>query len=157
MRKFNILMIAVFLFLLGVQETKAVELFKFPQIIQYKLLKNDHIVGECQLLYQEKTDKKGISSLKLKNLQGFGFTSQESIVTYMFTDSFSIYANFLLRGKEKIFEIRLTEGIGFDGKRGRILIYKGQKNPLMLITLYGDYPVIDLPTLFFIISKKVFR
>lgn len=155
MIKFNIIMIAAFLIFLGAQNSKAGELFKFPQRIQYKMLKNDNIVGECQLLYQEKTNKNGISTLKLKDFQGLGITSQESYISYIFTDNSSIYATFLLKGKEKIYEIRLKEIIGWDMKKEHAFVYKEEAKPEIQAPFYTKYPVIDLLSSFFVTSKRV--
>lgn len=155
MKKITILMIAAFLSCFAVKKLWPGNLFKFPQVIQYKMLKNDLIVGECQLLYKEKTDKKGISSLMLKNFQGLGITSQERFHTYIFTESSSIYATFLLKGKEKIYEIRFKEGIGWDMKKEHVLVYKEEAKPAIQTPFHTQYSVIDLLSSFFITSKRV--
>ena len=155
MRKLAILIIAALLLFPGVHKSWANNLFKFPQRIQYKMLKNNLIVGECYLLYQERTNQKGISSLKLKNFQGLGFTSRQSFHTYIFTDNSSIYATFLLEGKEKIYEIRLKEGLTFDLKKERFFVYKEEAKSEIQAPLYTQYHVIDLFTSFFVTSKRV--
>jgi len=155
MRKLSVCFITVFLILGSIQQLRAGSPFKFPQRIQFKLIKNDNIVGECQLLYQEKTNKKGISSLKLKNFQGLGLTSNESFVTYLFTDTSSIYAEFLLKGKEKVYEIRLKEGLTFELKKEQVFVYKEEAKPEMQTELFTQYPVIDLLSSFFVTSKRV--
>jgi hypothetical protein len=155
MKKISVLTIIVLLAMGSAHHLWAGAPFKFPQRIQFKLIKNDNIVGECQLLYQETTDKKGISSLQLKNFQGLGLTSEESFVTYLFTDSSSIYAEFLLKGKEKVYEIRLKEGLTFELKKEQVFVYKEEAKPTLQTELFTQYPVIDLLSSFFVTSRRV--
>lgn len=155
MKKINVLAIIILLVMGSVHHLWAGAPFKFPGMIQFKLLKNDNILGECKLLYQENTNKKNISSLKLRNFQGLGYTSQEGFLTFIFKDNSSIYAEFLSKGKEKIYEIRLKEGITFDMKKGQIFIYKEEAKPEMQTELFTKYPVIDLLSSFFVTSKRV--
>jgi uncharacterized caspase-like protein len=98
--------------------------FKFPSRISYKSFKNGSFVGECQFLYSERTDKKGISSLKLTNFQGLGLTLNERLISYIFSDDLSLYASFLQRGVKVVLEMRWKEVMGFDGKEGKELIFK---------------------------------
>jgi uncharacterized caspase-like protein len=98
--------------------------FKFPSRINYKMFKNGIYVGRCQLLYNEKTSKKGISSLKLKDFQGLGITSNESLISYIFSDNLSLYASFLTRGTKVFSEVRLREIMGFDGQERKDFVFK---------------------------------
>ena len=148
----------VLLVLGAMQQVWADAPFKFPGRIQFKLIKDGNFLGDCQLFYKEKTNKKNISSLKLTNFQGLGSSSQETFVTYMFTDNSSIYADFLSDGKKMIHELRLKDGVTFDLKKGQVFIYKefnGQKNPEIQTELFTQYPVINLLSTFFMTAKRV--
>lgn len=148
----------VFLVILGVQGLRAGDYFKFPRGIKFKLLKNDRIIGSCQLLYEKKTNKEGISSLKMKNFQGLGITSQEWLATYIFTKDSSVYADFIIKGEKAVSEIRLKEGASFDGtKDGKFLVYKDLESPegLPEIEIFSDHLIVDLLSMFYVISQKV--
>ena len=155
MKKWNIFFIMVFLLLGNVQQTAAKATFKFPARIKYKLLKNDNIVGNCFLIYEKKTDKPGISSLRLTKFQGFGLTSQEQFLTYIYTKHSSLYAQFLLKGGTEIRQIRLKKGLTFDLKKENVFIYQEKAKPQMQTELFTKYPVIDLLSTFFVTSERV--
>jgi hypothetical protein len=157
MRKISSAFVMVFLILLGAHHSWSNESFKFPTMIKFKLLRNNKIIGSCQFFYEEETNKEGISSLRMKNFEGFGFTSQEWLATYIFAKDSSIYADFIMKGRKAISEIRLKkEAIGFDGKKGKIFIYKDLESPGEMQTeIFTEYTVIDLLSMFFVVSKKV--
>jgi hypothetical protein len=129
---------------------------KFPERIEYKLFKGGNFVGKCQYLYSENTNKKGISSLKLTNFQGFGYSSDESLVTYIFRDNLSLYADFVMKGRKVISERRLKEAMGFDLKKTMVLIYKSYNSPDEIqIEIPTRHKVIDLVSSFFVASQMV--
>jgi hypothetical protein len=131
--------------------------FKFPKRIMFNLLKNDKIVGRCQLLYNEDAKYEGLSSLKLIGFNGLGITSEECLFTYAFKNEFSIYSIFRLKGKQTVYEIGLREDIQFGGQKGKVLICKiGEKSSLLQIAFHPQYPVMDLLTLFLIGARTVF-
>lgn len=156
MRKILIFLIVVVLLFGFSHQVLAGDSFKFPKMIEYKLLKNDSIVGECHLLYYEKINVEGLSSLKIKNFQGFGLTSREWLYTYFFSSDSSIYASFVMEGHKPISEIRLKEGIGWDGKKEKLLLCKDLKSSDGIqIEIFPRYTVIDLLSIFYVTSKKV--
>ena len=156
MRKFNILAIIVLLMVGSTQNMWAKDSFKFPRKISFKLFKNGSFVGECQLLYIEETNKKGISSLKLTNFQALGITSRESLITYIFSENFSIYANFVKKGAKVVSEFRLKEEEGFDGTEGQVFIHKElTKDDEIKTEISTQYPVLDLLSTFLITSQRV--
>lgn len=130
--------------------------FKFPSRISFKLFKNGSFVGECQLLYSEKTNKKGISSLKLTNFQALGISSRESLITYIFSDNFSIYADFVKKGAKVVSEFRLKEEEGFDGTEGQVFVHKELKKDDEIKTeISTQHPVLDLLSTFLVSSQRV--
>jgi hypothetical protein len=135
-------------------DMKDSKVFKFPQMITFNVLKDDKNVGSCQLFYQEKTEREGLSYLRIKNFQGFGFNSDEWLASYIFAHDFSLYAEFLLKENKKIYEIKLTEGKGFDGKKDKIIVYKEKGKPEIQIIPFTEYPIIDLLAIPLITSKK---
>lgn len=159
MRKFSILAVIVIVLLAigSAQNMWAKDSFKFPSRISFKLYKNGSFVGECQLLYREKTDKKGISSLKLTNFQALGISSRESLITYMFSKNFSIYADFVKKGAKVVSEFRLKEETGFDGKKGEVFVHKEFKtdDDEIKTEIPTQYPVLDLLSTFLISSERV--
>jgi hypothetical protein len=157
MKKLSVLLLTVCLIIVGAQNQWADSSFKFPKMIKFKLFKNDTIVGGCQFSYEEKTNKEGISYLNMRNFEGIGFTSQEWLATYIFAKDSSIYADFIMKGKKAISEIRLKEdALGFDGKKGKIFLYKDLESPDEMQTeIFTEYRVIDLLSMFFVVSKKV--
>lgn len=156
MRKISILMIVVCLTGLGVQNLWAGDSFKFPSTIKYKLLKNDKVMGSCRLSYDIKGKFPETSTLRLVDFEGLGLTTQEWLLTYIFAKDSSIYATFTLKGKRKVSEIRLKEGMGFDGKSGQVFVYKKLDSPEEMQTeLFTQYPVIDLISSFFVTSQMV--
>ena len=156
MRKISILVIIIFLLEFGVQNVWAGDSFNFPKRIKFKLLKSDRIMGSCRLDYTKKADYKGTSRLTLKNFEGFGLTSQEWLLTYIFSHDSSIYATFLMKNKIKFSEIRLKEGVGFDGKKGKVFVYRKLDTPDEMQTeLFTKYLVIDLVSSLFVTSQRV--
>jgi hypothetical protein len=157
MRKLSVFLVAACLIIGSAQNLWAGSSFKFPTMIKYKLLKNDKIVGRCQFFYNKETKINGVSSLRLKNFEGLGFSSREWLFTYIFTDDSSIYTDFIMKGKNAISEIRLKkEALGFDGKKGKIFIYKDLESPDEMQTeIFTEYTVIDLLSMFFVVSKNV--
>jgi hypothetical protein len=132
--------------------------FKFPSRISYKSFKNGSFVGECQFLYRERTDKKGISSLKLTNFQGLGITSKESLISYIFSDDLSLYASFLKGGAKVISEVRLREVMGFDGKERIKFIFKDiyTDDEIQKEHFIGhNFNPIDLLSALFVTSQRV--
>jgi hypothetical protein len=130
--------------------------FKFPERIKFKLLKNDKVMGSCRLDYRKKSSIDGVSSLKLKNFEGYGMTSQESLLTYISLVDSSLYSTFLLKGEKVFSELRLKEGMGFDMKKGNVFIYKESNAPSEMQTeLFTKHPIIDLVSLFYVTSKRV--
>lgn len=156
MKRLIFLMVIVFT-IVSFAQSRAGDSFKFPKMIKFKLLKNDTIMGGCQFSYEEKTNIEGISYLNMRNFEGIGFTSQEWLATYIFAKDSSIYADFIMKGKKTISEIRLKEeALGFDGKKGKIFIYKDLESPNEMQTeIFTEYTVIDLLSMFFVVSKKV--
>jgi len=156
MKKFTVLLIIMGLVGLGCQTLWPADSFKFPSTIKYKLLKNDRVVGSCRFEYEVKGKFENTSSLKLVNFEGMGLTSQQWLQTYIFTKDSSIYATFILEGKKPASEIRLKEGVGFDGSAGQVFVYKELTSPDQIQTeLFTQYPVIDLVSSFFVASRKV--
>ena len=90
MKKVKPIIVVFFIVTLWVQGIRANDSFKFPLTIKFKLLKNDRVVGSCQLTYKKKTDKPGVSSLRMENFQGLGFTNQELLITYIFSKDSSL-------------------------------------------------------------------
>jgi hypothetical protein len=160
MRKFTVLTIIGLLMALSAQTGWADSTFKFkfPATIKYKLLKNNQIVGSCQFFYNEKFEgMKNISSLRMKNFEGLGFTSREWLYTYIFKKNSSIYADFIMKGEKPISEIRLIKDAeGFDGKKGDIFRYKDLESPDEMQTeIFTKHTVIDLLSMFYITSQRV--
>ena len=158
MRKLSVYLVAACLIIVRAQNQWADSSLKFPKMIKFKLFKNDKIVGRCQFFYSKETKIDDVSSLRLKNFEGLGFTSREWLFTYIFTGDSSIYADFIMRGKEdKVSEIRLIkDAVGFDGKKGKIFRYKDLESPDEMQTeIFTEYTVIDLLSMFFVVSKKV--
>ena len=140
----------------GFQQLWPADAFKFPSTIKYKLLKNDRVVGSCRFEYEKKGKLEKMSTLKLVNFEGLGLTSQEWLLTYIYTMNSSIYAAFIMKGKDPASEIRLKEGVGFDGASGQVFVYKELTSPDQIQTeLFTQYPVIDLVSSFFVASRKV--
>jgi hypothetical protein len=155
MKRLNLLVVIVFT-IVSISQLSAGDSFKFPSTIKYKLLKNDRVVGSCRFEYEVKGKFENTSSLKLVNFEGLGLTSQEWLLTYIYTTNSSIYGTFILKGKEPVSEIRLKEGVGFDGGKGQIFVYKELTSPDQIQTeLFTQYPVIDFLTSFFVTSRKV--
>jgi hypothetical protein len=90
---------------------KVSEVFKFPKMIMFNVLRDDKNIGSCQLYYLEKTEKDGIAYLSMKNFQGFGLNFDEWLNSYIFAHDSSLYAGFLLKGNKKIFELSILEQI----------------------------------------------
>ena len=130
--------------------------FKFPHIISYKMLKNEKIIGSCQYLYEEKTNLKGISSLKLRNFQGLGYSADEWLVTYLFTIDLSLYAHLVMKGKEKISEMRLKKVLGFDGEKNQEFVFMDSWSPNFIHREYFiQYKVFDFLSSFVVTSHMV--
>lgn len=156
MKKFTMLLIIMCLFGIGIQNLWPADSFKFPSTIRYKLLKNDRVIGSCRFEYDVKGKFENTSSLKLVNFQGLGLTSQEWLLTYIYTKDSSIYATYILKGKEPVSEIRLKEAVGFDGGKDQVFVYKELTSPDQIQTeLFTKFPVIDLVSSFFVSSQKV--
>jgi hypothetical protein len=161
MKKTSFFPIVFFVVILGAQSLCAGDSFKFPKRIEFKLLKNDRIIGSCRLFYEEKGKKEGTSVLKLKNFQGLGLTSQEWLLTYIFSKDSSLYADFIMKGKKPVSEIRLKQGTSFDGtKDGKFLIYKDLESPgspdsSPETEIFSDHLIIDLLSMFYVTSQKV--
>lgn len=156
MRKIRSLLLITILTAGGLLHLWSIESFKFPSVINYELLKNDRIMGNCKFLYEKEGKFPGTSTLKLKGFAGLGLTSQEWLFTYIFTKDSSIYATFTIKGKKPLSEMRLKEGMGFDFKRQKVFIYKDLYSPHELQTeIFTLHPEIDLTALFFVTSQKV--
>lgn len=155
MKKFIVFSVVGFFVMTGLQNLWAGSV-NFPKGIKFKLLKNDRIIGSCQLLYEKETNKKGISLLKMKNFQGLGITSQEWLVTYIFTKNSSIYADFVMKGEKAVSEIRLKEGESFDGTKGKVFVYRDLESDDALQTeIFTEHTVIDLLSMLLVTSQKV--
>lgn len=160
MKKLSVFIIIVFLALgnvqaLGAEKTKP-EL-KFPKKIKFKLLKNNRVMASCIFIYNKKTDKKGISQLKMTNFEGLGINSRQWLTTYIFAENSSIYADFIMEDNTPVSEIRLIKnGRRFDGKIGKIFQYKDLKSDDALETeLFAEHTVIDLLSMLFVTSRRV--
>jgi hypothetical protein len=156
MRKFSVLVIIVLLVVLNIQNGWAGSSFKFPKLIKFKILKNDKIVGNCQFFYDKETVKDGVSALKMKDFEGIGVSSKEWLFTYFFNKDSSLYANFIMKGKKVVSEIRVGREVGWDGKMGKFMRYKDLESPdEVKIEVCTEYTMIDLLSTFFVTSQKV--
>ncbi|MCI0471121.1 MAG: hypothetical protein L0Y73_05630 [Candidatus Aminicenantes bacterium] len=158
MKKFIIFSIVVFLVMSSLPFLWAGDPFKFPERFDFKLLKNDRIVGSCRLEYEQSGKQPGTSTLRLKNFQGLGFTSQEWLVSYIYAKDSSIYADFIMKGKTPVSEIRLKEGTAFDGTKGQVFVYKdleSSDDKSMQTEIFTKYTVIDLLSMLFVTSQRV--
>jgi hypothetical protein len=130
--------------------------FLFPQRIQYNISQNGAALAKCTLLYTNNSNKEGISILRLMEFQGMGRTSDDQLVTYMYKKNASVYADFLTKpGGQKVYEIRLKEGMTFDLKKENVFIYKELAGAQMQTELFTQYPVISLQSSFFVASMRV--
>lgn len=131
--------------------------FKFPRLINYKILKKGNVLGSCQYYYEEKINHKDISYLKLKNFRGLGYSLNESLSTYIFSENLSLYASFFMSGKDIISDVRSKEILGFDGQRNLEYVFREGSKPE--INIHRDhfirYKVIDFLSSFLVTSKKV--
>lgn len=156
MRKTIIFAIIGMLLLAGTQILSADSSFKFPKMIKFKMLKNGKVMGSCMFFYDKNTDLDGISSLRMKNFKALGITSREWLFTYIFTRNSSIYADFIMKGKKPVAEIRLKDGTAFDGTKGKVFIYKDLTSPGEMQTeIFTKHTVVDLLSMFFVTSQKV--
>lgn len=130
--------------------------FQFPGMIKYKMFNGDNWVGSCQFSYQKKTNQDGVSFLSMKNFQALGVTSREWLFTHIFTRDSSIYADFIMKEKTAFSEIRLKDGTTFEGKPGKVFIYKNlESDDNMQTEIFTKHTVIDLLSMLFVTSEKV--
>jgi len=140
-------------------DNPAAGFFKFPKQVHYKLLKGSSVMGSCQMIYDEQGKIEKTSSIKLKDFQGFGITAKQWGIAYIFQNDASMYASFVMEeGKSRPFsEIRLKEGVGFDGKKGQVFVYKEYNNDKgnVQTELATQYPVIDIISAIYAVSRRV--
>lgn len=136
--------------------------FKFPEKIQFKLLKNDRVMGSCNFQYKEKSERKGfgrnLSYLKMGKFQAFGLTLEDVWYTYIFRDTLSVYSDSAVKKNEKkpFVQIELKEGIRFDMGKGQVFIYREKNSKRSVQTeLFTKHKVISFLSCLFIASRRV--
>lgn len=134
--------------------------FKFPKLIDFKVLKDNKVIGSCRLFCTEKTGMKGYSkelaSLKLINFQGLGFGKKDKLYTSVYRDDLSLFIASVARSKKVVSQVRIQEGKHANGKKGRIYIYRDMKTKAEnQQELKDNYPVIDFLSTFLLASERV--
>jgi hypothetical protein len=128
----------------------------FPKRIVYKIFDDkDQYVGKCVLkFYKRGTKRTGYktSLFRLGGLEGFGFSSDESLFTDIYKTDLSIYSIIILGKKGTrvpTFEARVIQG-------EKILKYRNRNNPIEETALLLDYPTIDISSSFLLASRMVY-
>ncbi|OQW92873.1 MAG: hypothetical protein BWK78_00255 [Thiotrichaceae bacterium IS1] len=128
---------------------------QFPAQILYKILIANKVMGSTKMTFTPKGREEGTYSLTLAQFQGLGFKLQDRNVTLVKKNNLSLYANFLTRGDQTIYEIRLGSGDDFGITRQAFRYKEATDKGTIDTMLYSDYRVIDLLSSFLVISEKV--
>lgn len=129
--------------------------FQFPSKIEYDIFVN----GAKKASSSFSVVSKGTSLYQLSfgNFQGLGFTSRDKIYTVVFQDTLSLSKTKLMRGKEKVYEMKAKKAQGmFGDEETNIFVYQEESLAGPIETEpYTPYPVIDLLSLFLVASETV--
>jgi len=138
-----------------------VDNFKFPSKIQYDIFVNDHKEASFEFSVSSKKTLLGLGSpmyqLSFGNVRGSDFTSIDNIYTVVFKDTLSLSWSVLMRGKEKIFEMKANKAQGiFEKKISDIFVYQKEnlKGPIETEP-YTLHKLIDFLSLFLVASESV--
>jgi len=129
--------------------------FEFPKTIIYKIIRNKQYIAKSVLKFSQKA--KFRSLLTMGNIQGFGISSNQTIVTYINKDDLSLYSSFVTKGQETIEELRFKEAENIGLLGNQVYLHTNfEDNTSPTITEIGSpYTVIDLLSSFVVLSNKI--
>ena len=156
---FSYVSLTTFLFLTMTGISFAAQ-FQFPSKIKYDIFVGGTKSASSDFAVESPRSKAGMLPmyrLSFGNFQGLGFTSRDKIYTVVFQDTLSLSKTMLIRGKEKVYEMKAKKAQGmFGDEETDVFVYQEESLAGPIETEpYTPYPVIDLLSLFLVASESV--
>jgi len=129
--------------------------FKFPKLINYKILKNDEYIDNSQLRFETIGDSK-FYQISLQNFDFIGYSRNKKISTYIKVNDYSFLSSIVSEGRKKIYEILVRRDSGyFNDKNYEFHDYSLRKNIRLINKIQTTYKFWDFISLFVFLSKNV--